>query len=212
MSPGCISLLHYATGPNFPQVQRLQNCRGLLLCTGESLQTCCTWGCPQEPMHCCHLVLKFAVPRKLNWLIAEFSRRRFWKTTIFLTIPQGILDVLFTFQCEMTRKESCPTLSHLWQAGLWQTQIKNFNETSAVGNPAAWQGIDLLISIWPIFEDLNIADAVLGSGDVKMSKMFIQSLLNLYRHCVMVITLCKFTYQQDKSITKSLYGVKWGQW
>lgn len=141
MSPGCISLLHYATGPNFPQVQRLQNCRGLLLCTGESLQTCCTWGCPQEPMHCCHLVPKFAVPRKLNWLIAEFSRRRFWKTTIFLTIPQGILDVLFTLQCEMTRKESCPTLSHLWQAGLWQTQIKNFNETSAVGNPAAWQGI-----------------------------------------------------------------------
>lgn len=40
----------------------------------------------------------------------------------------------------MTRKESSLKLSHLWQAGLCQTQIKYFGKTGAACNPAAWWG------------------------------------------------------------------------
>lgn len=53
------------------------------------------------------------------------------------------------------------------------------------------------------FEDLNMPDTVLGSGNVKTNKMFIQYLLNTYRCCVMGIALWELPSQEDKSVTKS---------
>lgn len=68
--------------------------------------------------------------------------------------------------------------------------------------------------MWPLlvnFEDLDMTDSVLDSGDVKRSKMFIQYLLSTCGHDVMVIALCELLHHQGESITKSQYGV-WGQW
>lgn len=53
------------------------------------------------------------------------------------------------------------------------------------------------------FEDLNMPDTVLGSGNVKTNSSFIQYLLNTYRCCVLVFALWEVPSQQDKSGTKS---------
>lgn len=72
----------------------------------------------------------------------------------------------------------------------WDTGVWNSEEHSA----------HISVAFLVNFEDLNMPDTVLGSGNVKTNKMFIQYLLNTYRCCVMVIALPS---QEDKSLTKS---------
>lgn len=65
--------------------------------------------------------------------------------------------------------------------------------------------------MWPFlinFEDLNMPNTVLDSGDVERSKMLIRYLLSTCGHCVVVIALCELTHHQDKSVTKSQCGVR----
>lgn len=65
--------------------------------------------------------------------------------------------------------------------------------------------------MWPFFvnfEDLNMPDTVLDSGDVERSEMLVWYLLSTCGHCVVVIALYELTYRQDKSVTKSQCGVR----